>query len=223
MATLQQIVLDCPLCGTMFRSFALVSADPVALRRTDFLDQSAGTDTLPYLVHTCGRCGYSGRLEAFGDDAAVDPALRVQVLTELAPLLPADEPWTAPALALRGSEKYEAAAKVAEWQGAHPREAAGLLLCAAWCCVDEGDIEAERYFRREAARAYERALGSDEGVPEHARAVLTYLVGELWRRAGDARRAASWFDRVADEAGGADQRWIVALAQQQRESPREWL
>ena len=89
-----------------------------------------------------------------------------------------------------GSEKYEAAAKVAEWQGTEPRHVADLLLRAAWCCVDEGDIEAERFFRRKAAWKFEEALERFDGVARDERAVLTYLVGELWRRVGDAKLAA---------------------------------
>jgi hypothetical protein len=76
---------------------------------------------------------------------------------------------------LAGSDKYEFAAKVATWQGAEPRRVADLLLRAAWCCVDEGDTEAERYFRRQAAWAFERALASYDGVERDERAVLTYL------------------------------------------------
>ena len=96
-----------------------------------------------------------------------------------------------------GSEKYEAAAKVAEWQGMEPRHVADLLLRAAWCCVDEGDVEAERFFRRKAAWKFEEALESFDGVARDERAVLTYLVGELWRRVGDTKLATAWFNRVA--------------------------
>jgi hypothetical protein len=66
--------------------------------------------------------------------------LREHVWNELTPRLPTE--------ALSGSEKYELAAKIAEWQSMEPRHIADLLLRAAWCCVDESDIEAERYFRR---------------------------------------------------------------------------
>ena len=88
-------------------------------------------------------------------------------------------------------KKYEAAAKVAEWQGMESRHVADLLLRAAWCCVDEGDIEAERYFRRKAAWKFDEALGSFDGVAREERAVLTYLVGELWRRVGDTTVATT--------------------------------
>jgi len=125
--------------------------------------------------------------------------------------------------AFPGSEKYEAAAKVAEWQGAEPRHVADLLLRAAWCCVDEGDVEAERYFRRKAAWAFERALSSYDGVARDERAVLTYLVGELWRRAGDLKTARAWFDRVPGEVTDTHaQQWVLDAARQQRDCPREW-
>jgi len=122
-----------------------------------------------------------------------------------------------------GSEKYEAAAKVAEWQGMEPRHVADLLLRAAWCCVDEGDVEAERYFRRKAAWAFERALASWDGVGRDERAVLTYLVGELWRRVGDTQQATAWFNRVPGEViESAGQQWVIDAARQQRDCPREW-
>jgi hypothetical protein len=104
-----------------------------------------------------------------------------------------------------------------------PRHIADLLLRAAWCCVDEGDTEAERYFRRKAAWMLERALDSFDGVATDERAVLTYLVGELWRRVGDLTLAAAWFNRVPPEVTDEPtQQWILDAARQQRDCPREW-
>ena len=100
---------------------------------------------------------------------------------------------------------------------------ADLLLRAAWCCVDEGDVEAERFFRRKAAWAFEQALESYDGVARDERAVLTYLVGELWRRAGDCRLASAWFNRVPGEVTDVQsQQWVLDAARQQRDCPREW-
>jgi hypothetical protein len=122
-----------------------------------------------------------------------------------------------------GSEKYEAAARVAEWAGAEPRQVADLLLRAAWCCVDEGDVEAERYFRRRAAWAFEQALSAYDGVAREERAVLTYLVGELWRRVGDQRQARAWFEQVPHEITEAhSQQWVLDASRQQKDAPREW-
>ena len=107
--------------------------------------------------------------------------------------------------------------------GLEARHVADLLLRAAWCCVDEGDIEAERFFRRKAAWKFEEALASFDGVARDERAVLTYLVGELWRRVGDTAQATAWFNRVSSEIVDAQtQQWVVDAARQQRDCPREW-
>lgn len=89
--------------------------------------------------------------------------------------------------------------------------------------MDEGDIEAERYFRRHAAWMFEKALARYDGVAPDERAVLTYLVGELWRRVGDLRQSSDWFARVGDEiVDTPSQHWIIAAAEQQQIDPKEW-
>ena len=215
MTTLRQIELTCPICFNRFSSQAVLSTNSFGGKRTDFHERAVGAQPLPYFIHMCSRCGYTGSERDFGEEAEVSPLLKEHVWDELAPKLP---PGTA-----SGSDKYEFAAKVAIWQGAEPRRIADLLLRAAWCCVDEGDIEAERYFRRHAAWMFEKALASYDGVERDERAVLTYLVGELWRRVGDTKQAAEWFDRVPEEiTNGQNQQWITEAARQQRDHPREW-
>ena len=215
MTTLQQVELMCPICETRFRSQSVVSTNSFGGKRTDFHERAAGTQPLPYLIHTCNRCGYSGADRDFAEDAEVSPVLKERVWSELAPCISVGT--------LTGSEKYEAAAKVADWQGAEPRHVADLLLRAAWCCVDEGDTEAERFFRRKAAWKFEEALEAFDGVARDERAVLTYLVGELWRRVGDVSAGARWFGRVPSELIDAQsQQWVLDAARQQRDCPREW-
>jgi hypothetical protein len=218
MTTLRQIQLRCPVCETDFRSQAVISTNAFGGKRTDFHERAAGTQPLPYLVHTCNRCGFTGAERDFAEEAEVTPVLREHVWNELAPVVGSMPGWE-----VTGSEKYEAAAKVAEWQGLEPRHVADLLLRAAWCCVDEGDIEAERFFRRKAAWAFEEALAAWDGVAREERAVLTYLVGELWRRVGDTAAAREWFNRVPNEiVDQATQQWAIDAARQQRDCPREW-
>jgi len=214
MTTLRQIILSCPVCGNSFQSQAVVTTNAFGGKRTDFHERAAGTQPLAYLVHMCGECGYSGGESDFNTEGEVSPALKEHVLNELTPSV---------SFFITGSAKYEAAAKVAEWQGVEERNVADLLLRAAWCCVDEGDTEAESYFRRHAAWMFERALAKYDGVASEERAVLTYLVGELWRRVGDLSQARTWFDKVEGEVDdAAGQHWIVAAAEQQRTDPQEW-
>jgi uncharacterized protein (DUF2225 family) len=214
MTTLRQIELSCPICGNSFQSQAVVTTNAFGGKRTDFHERAAGTQPLAYLVHMCSECGYSGGERDFTQEAEVSPLLKEHVLNELTPCVP---------FSSTGSAKYEAAAKVAEWQGVEERNIADLLLRAAWCCVDEGDTEAERYFRRHAAWMFEKALDKYDGVTSDERAVLTYLVGELWRRIGDLKQSRFWFERVSDEiVDEATQHWILAAADQQQSDPQEW-
>jgi uncharacterized protein len=213
--TLTTIELSCPVCHTRFVSRAARVAGAVRARRTDFHEQSWDAPFVPHLVHACRRCGYAGLEAEFSADATIDPRVVERVWEELAPRIGPNE--------LTGSEKYEFAARIASWQGAESRQIGDLWLRAAWCCVEERDSEAERYYRRFAVRAFEDALATYDGIARDERAVTTYLVGELWRRIGDQRTAAAWFDRVADEVTiPRAQRWIVDAALRQKTSPREW-
>ena len=229
MTTLQRIELQCPVCDTRFVSQSVVATNAFGGKRTDFHERAAGTQPLPYLVHMCSRCGYSGAERDFGDEAEPSAVVKEHVWSELAPTLPCaagqpsgSQPPTDP-VQVAGSAKYEAAAKVAEWQSLEPRYIADFYLRAAWCCVDEGDTEAERYFRRKAAWMFERALASYDGVAREERCVITYLVGELWRRIGDTAAAVRWFARVPEEVvDGRAQQWVIDAARQQEQCPREW-
>jgi hypothetical protein len=70
---------------------------------------------------------------------------------------------------------------------------------------------------------FEEALSAYDGVPREERAILTYLVGELWRRIGDSRKAAEWFEVVPNEVTDLqNQQWVIDAADQQRLNPREW-
>ncbi|MBC7790413.1 MAG: DUF2225 domain-containing protein [Anaerolineae bacterium] len=215
MTTLRQIDLSCPICSNKFSSQAVLSTNSFGGKRTDFHERAVGAQPLPYFLHMCSRCGYTGCERDFGDEADIGPVIKEHVWDELAPKLPSGT--------VSGSDKYEFAAKVATWQGCDPRRIADLLLRAAWCCVDEGDVEAERYFRRKAAWAFEQALATYDGVDRDDRAVLTYLVGELWRRVGNLELACDWFGQVGAEiTNSRDQHWVVDAARQQRDHPREW-
>jgi uncharacterized protein (DUF2225 family) len=216
MTTLRAIQFRCPVCTMQFTSRAVDSTDSLGGEQTDFHTRAV-TDLqpLPYLVHLCPRCGYAGTEDGFSEDATVDRDIEDRVWNELAPKLDGDTPI--------GSEKYEFAAKIATWRGESPRRVGELWLRAAWCCADDGDTEAERYYRRFAVLAFEESLARDDGIDKTERAILTYLVGELWRRIGDDARAARWFDRVRGEVTNAvKEHWLVEAAKQQKEAPRDW-
>jgi hypothetical protein len=70
---------------------------------------------------------------------------------------------------------------------------------------------------------FEESLLAYDAVPREERAILTYLVGELWRRIGDVKKATTWFELVASEVTDAQsQQWVIDAADQQKLNPREW-
>ena len=215
MTTLADVRLRCPVCEREFASQRVVSTNSFGGKRTDFHVRAAGTQPTAYRVHLCPRCGYAGKEGSFEEDATVDPLVIEHVWNELAPRLSAGP--------LSGSDRFEHAAKIASWMGASAFEFGELYLHAAWCCVDENDVEAERYFRRYAAWSLADSLAEYDAVAPNDRALLTYLVGELWRRIGDSVRAAEWFDRVQEEVIDTDeQQWLAEFAQRQKDDPHEW-
>lgn len=121
MTTLCQIVLSCPVCENTFQSQAVVTTNAYGGKRTDFHGRAAGTQPLAYLVHMCSQCGYTGGESDFAADGEISPLLKEHVLNELRPC---------GSSAVTGSAKYEAAAKVAEWQGGEERYIADLLIRA---------------------------------------------------------------------------------------------
>ena len=224
MTFLQQIHLRCPVCETRFQSLSANVTNRPGECRSDFREEGSGKHALPYLVHVCVSCCYAGHSDQFDDAVDIGPALRARVYAELSPRLPMRAAAGAPVLPLPGSEKYEAAAMIAEWQHADARYVAELWLRAAWCCEDESDIEAERYYRRKAAWAFDEALETYDEVPSNERATIVYLVGELWRRIGDYGQANRWFARVpAEIIDFKAQQYILSVARRQAQQPEEWL
>jgi uncharacterized protein len=216
MPALTTITLTCPSCGNEFASEAMDWYELPGRKHTDFHLQATGIQPLPYDVHLCARCGYAGPEAAFTDLDEVSYDVRRHLWNEITPRISVMTPTA--------SDKYECAAKVAEWAGASAITVADVWLRAAWCCVDEEDVEAERYYRRHAAARFAEALDGYDEIPREERAGITYLVGELWRRIGDRARATDWFDRVALEVTDPDaQQWIVELARQQRDDPKDWI
>jgi len=140
--------------------------------------------------------------------------VRRHVWNELAPRVRRD--------GMPPSEKFEFAAKVAEWDGASTRDVAELWLRAAWCCVNEGDSEAERFYRRHAVWRFEECF-ADYTTDRAERPALAYLIGELWRRIGDTACATEWFERVPLEITNEDEQgWYSVWAKRQQSDPLEW-
>jgi uncharacterized protein len=208
--------LTCPHCRADVPTQLLASSSYGAIT-TEFRRVPLGLPAEPYLVHTCPKCGLSGWDTTF--DRPVMPAVATLIAERITPRLTGQAPPS--------YEKYEYAAWLAQWHGEPDEEIAHLYLSAAWCYEfehpDEPATDRAATYRRLAISHNERALAeAGEELWGNERAELTYLVGELYRRAGDPVEADRWFARVADlvEPDDAGER-IAALAERQRHAPAD--
>jgi|RhiMetdeSRZDD1v2_1073273.scaffolds.fasta_scaffold207557_2 uncharacterized protein len=221
MMTLQWIDLRCPVCESTFESMAALASDDDGQHYIDPTAPATNAAALPFLLHVCRRCGYTGSIADFGEGVEISQELRERVLAELAPKLGTSVriPWLA--LTVPGSDKYDGAARIAEWRGDSARHVAQLWIRAAWCCLEEDDVEAERYYARFAARWFANALDLYGEIDDDERATMAYRLGELWLRIGDTTQASGWFERVAGEIVDPEsQRTLLEAAQLQLEAQR---
>lgn len=219
MGLLKEQTFLCPVCQCEFRAQVATPGVGVQAKRTDFHERMHGFSVLPHLVASCPACGYTAWPNWFQDalEGGVDARVRDFVLDGIKPCI-ALEPLHAPAT------RFEVAARIAYHQERERDHVADLWLHAAWCAVEAEDHEAERYYRLKAVALYESVLAEFNAVDRTRRGLLTYLVGELWRRIGDERRAALWFALVEHEVSPAnEEQWLVQLAHQQLTAPKEWL
>jgi uncharacterized protein (DUF2225 family) len=208
MTTIDEVSFTCPVDGEVFADSVVMSTNQMG-SHTDFKPVVGGLFPFPFYVHACPRCGFAGTEEDFA--AGYDEKFKKWVKSELCGELEAGE--------LYGGLKYVLAARCAERLGRPGREVADLYLRGAWCAQEEETPGLEARCRREAAARFEQALHAG-GIDAGERAAITYLVGELQRRLGNAQEAALWFDRVDKEIVDPDeQAWIARAAVMQKQNP----
>lgn len=186
MTTIAPAMKTCPACHLAFQTLQLQSTNTFGQRTTDFYQFNGGMQALPYEVHTCPSCGFTGFDEAFEQDQ-VDESIVGLVNERIKPQVTTEQPT--------GGRRFEYAAWISIWERRSPLETAWLFLKAAWCYSLDEEPEQELEYRRQAITHFERAM-EDAGVPTNEEVNYCYLIGELYRRVGDSAKATLWFDRA---------------------------
>lgn len=189
--------LKCPLCVREFES-QMVTSFSVGEKESDFCPRYLGANPLPAFLHVCPGCGFVG-FEA--DYRNLDPAKAESVKRVLAGLQ-----WQE-GQRLGGPERYRRAALIAMYSGKKCAQIADLYLQATWCSRMDGEPEEEeKSARKKAVKYFELALAAQEfdtaDLP-----VVHYLLGELYRRLGESKRAREHFERL-DEFQGVEP-WLI--------------
>lgn len=214
MTMLHRVEFVCTNCTTTFEDEAVVSATLMNGQTSDF--RPIDTQLLAVVIHTCPACGYTGYEAQFFDGPAPVPAdVARQIAEHLTP--------AAATIRLSAARRYEAAARIAEWNDAPHNAIGDFYLKAAWCCDAGTEVTSdddEAHYRRKAIGWYERYLAGD--ADEDQAPGITYLVGELYRRIGEPETAAVWFDRmIAMAADDPDLAGMAEVAARQKTEPRD--
>ncbi|MCX7598161.1 MAG: DUF2225 domain-containing protein [Armatimonadetes bacterium] len=214
MTTIMPETLTCPVCGTVFEAWCVGSCSTCG-KDTDFRPHYLGMDPLSVFVQACPRCHFAGYP---GDFESVPAEVKRFVLSgglraeEVVGQEPPDE--------LRGSTKYILAARcLAADPDTEDLEVADLYLRASWCARMERFPERERECQAEAVARFEQALETGR-VESEQRAVILYLVGELYRRLGMFDVARQFFDEALHASPDEHEPGLMALIQRQDEAAR---
>jgi len=173
---LAEIGVKCPNCGIKFTSRQLPEVIDTGIRNSE-LRQHLG-DVKPCYEHfaiaTCPSCGRADWATSFP---------------------PTDEPCSLNQPQSPPHVQYRQAALNAERQGKNFYSAGLFYLYAAWCADDVGAAPQAREYRRLAADTMRKSL-VDVSCPIANRPEIQYLVGELFRRAGDFDQCRSYYQPV---------------------------
>ena len=113
--------------------------------------------------------------------------------------------------------RFFLAAKIYEESKRNPYHIANLYLRGSWCCRIDEARKAEIELQQLAIKFFKTALdkstlNNPDNVP-----VVTYLIGELYRRLEDRKAAREWFFNVPEVILDSEQHWILELTQKQAE------
>ncbi|MBI2058349.1 MAG: DUF2225 domain-containing protein [Nitrospirae bacterium] len=186
----------CPIC--VFKIPVLKpkvgSAVPVK-RESDFHSICTGVNPLLYEVAVCPKCSY----------AAYEPELRQIKPEEVRKVQQVKEPIPDAVKQMKFAEERDIPTAIAAYHlairqyGARPKQdetLASIFLRIAWLYRESNQAEKETPMLLKAAEYYEKSFTSQRTWKSTlGEAGLLYLVGELYRRAGDREKAVFWLSK----------------------------
>jgi uncharacterized protein (DUF2225 family) len=217
MTTIFPISLECPVCQAEVSGYQVGSTNTFGKCTSDLYQFAAGAQSIQFGVNVCSACGFSAEICDFssvGIDALVADRIRSGIFQE------------SQESGLVQSRRYEHAARIADWRGFPDLRIGDLYLKAAWCLAhleEASDVERESMLRAQVAKYFSQALDAG-AVPRRERLAIIYLIGEQFRRNGNEREAARWFDRIVTESTrSTNARTWIDVALRQKYAPGNFL
>ncbi len=109
------------------------------------------------------------------------------------------------------------AGKIYEELKRNPYYTANIYIRGSWCCRIIENRKAEVELQQLAIKFFKLSLekstiSNPDNVP-----IVSYLIGELYRRLEDRKSAREWFVSTAESIIDPEQQWLLELIQKQAE------
>lgn len=200
---------NCPACKAIFEARTVTSITHQG-QDSDFLPHYLGENPLPFFLVQCPECNFSGYPEDYTNLENIEKTVSAAYIKKILSL-PLSKKMPEEAL------KFFIAGKIYEETGRNPYHIGNLYLRGSWCCRLQENRKAEIELQQLAVKflriAVEKStISNPDNLP-----VVTYLIGELYRRLEDRKSAREWFGAVEEVIIDPEQQWILELTQKQAE------
>ncbi len=199
----------CPCCGKEFET-KIVTMITHEGQDSDFLPHFVGGNPLPFYLAKCSQCNFIAYPEDYAPEKThkndITPSQIKKILNlPLTKKIPED------------AQRFFIAGKIYEELKRNPYFTANLYLRGAWCCRLIDNRKAEIELQQLAIRFFKVALEKSTISNPDTVSVVTYLVGELYRRLEDRKSAREWFEATVETIIDPEQQWLLELTQKQAE------
>ena len=199
----------CPCCGKEFES-KIVTMITHEGQDSDFLPHFVGENPLPFYLAKCSHCNFIGYPEDYAPENSDKNEITQNQIKKILNLpLTKKIPEQA--------QKFFIAGKIYEELKKNPYFTANLYLRGAWCCRLIDNRKAEVELQQLAIRFFKVALEKSTISNPDTVSVVTYLIGELYRRLEDRKAAREWFEATVETIIDPEQQWLLELTQKQAE------
>lgn len=199
----------CPCCGNQFES-RIVTMITHEGQDSDFLPHYVGENPLPFYLAKCNQCSFV----AYPDDYLPEKTNTYEITpNQIKKILSLPLYKKIPEVA----SGFFIAGKIYEELKKNPYYTANLYLRGAWCCRIIDNRKAEIELQQLAIRFFKVAVEKSTISNPDTVSVVTYLIGELYRRLEDRNAAREWFEITAESIIDPEQQWLFELTQKQAE------
>jgi uncharacterized protein (DUF2225 family) len=177
---------------------------------SDFLPHFVGDNPLPYYLAKCPHCSFIAYPDDFSQENRQNitiTSLQIKKILSLPLLKKLPD----------GASDFFIAGKIYEELKKNPYFTGNLYLRGGWCCRLVENRKAEIEFQQLAIRFFKLSLEKSTISNPDSVLVVTYLIGELYRRLEDRKQAREWFETTAESIIDPEQQWLLELTQKQAE------